>query len=436
MNPGRLPAQTGSKVHRMWMCPASVILPQNVSDDSEARSEPARGKGHVVHKYLERVRAVGPEEALAGVPEDCLILCKALDIDRLPTHLSTEVAFAWNWVTQTARELGRNLGHRDYDLLRVDWSCEIPCTIDVVGSAQVIVGGFARMRGYVGDYKTGHTSYPRPNRFGQTMLGALCARSVLGLEDCIVELIHIDDDGDSWPARDLVDEWDMDTFARELTETMESLPALVEAYDSGLAIVKHEGSHCAYCPGFKDCSAKVGLIRSIPVELVKLGIAPGANGELEVAPNAITVRNAAMAYEACERIEAILRKVRAEVCGIAYHEPIPLSDGRVIERYTHKRRAVDGRIAAAVLEERYGRAEAMTAVDIKVSIDGIRDVVVRNIDPKAKPRPKIETKKGDGLLDLVLRDIEGRGGLATNVGEECKPHMPRKAKLPAGGGSR
>lgn len=436
MKPGRLPAPTGSKVHRMWMCPASSVLPQNVSDDAEARSEPARGKGTIVHKYLDRVLSVGREEALAGIPEDVLVLCMALDLERLPAHLSTEVAYAWNWVTQTARELGRNLGHRDYDLLGVDWSCEIPCTIDVVGMAEVVVGGFSRRRGYVGDYKTGHTTYPRPNRFGQTLLGALCARSVMELEDCVVELIYIDDDGDSFPARDIVDEWDLDTFARELTETMEALPALADAHDAGQAIAKHEGSHCAHCPGFKDCSAKVGLVRSIPVELMQLGVAPGADGQLEVAPNTITARTAAAAYETCERIEAILRKIRAEVCGLAYHEPIQLSDGRVIERYTHKRRSVDGRVAAAVLEERYGRDEAMSAVELKVSIDAIRNVVVRNIDPKAKPRPKIETRKGDGLLDVILHHIEVRGGLTTNIGEECKPRMPRKAKLPAGGGSR
>lgn len=36
-------AVTGSRVHRVWKCPASAILPQVVGDDS--KREPARRRG-------------------------------------------------------------------------------------------------------------------------------------------------------------------------------------------------------------------------------------------------------------------------------------------------------------------------------------------------------------------------------------------------------
>jgi len=196
---------SGSKIHRVWRCPASAVLPQDTSDDREARTEPARGRGKAVHSYLERVRSVGREQALGEVPAEVLPLCKALVIDELPTHLATEVAYAWNWRTRTARELGRNLGHRDYDALPnpPDRSCEIPCTLDAVG-----MGVFKRKdgselrRGYNGDYKVGHTRYPRPDSYGQTLLGGCCIRSVMNLDDVTLELLHIDEDGDCHPVRD------------------------------------------------------------------------------------------------------------------------------------------------------------------------------------------------------------------------------------------
>ncbi len=429
-----LPQTTGSRLHRVWRCPASLILPQNTNEDLEAKWEPARNKGKLIHRYLERVKVVGVAQALGEVPADLLNLCKALDIDKLPTHLATEVAYAYNWRDGTARELGRNLSHRDYDALHVDWSCEIPCTLDVVGWATVVVGGVERKRAYVGDYKTGHTTYPRPGVFAQTLLGALCATLMMGCEDAVVELIYIDDDGDSYPSRDVVDEWDLQGFAREIADTMEALPELDMTFvdHGGDALVKHEGGHCDHCPAFKGCSAKVALVRAVPAELVRLGVSKADDGELEISPTAITVRNAAQVWEACERIESICKRMRKEVSGIAWNEPVTLSDGRVIERYTHSRRAVTGRIAALVLERHYGRDKAMEAIEVKVSIDAIRQLVVESIDPAAKPKPKIETKSGDGLLDVVLAEIQSLGGLTVTTGEECKPHQPRKKPLGSG----
>lgn len=434
--------QTGSKVHRTWRCPPSAVLPHDVDEDREERTEPARGRGKGVHAFLERIPLVGLDAALAEVPADLLTLCRALDVEHMPTQLSTEVAYAYNWVTGEARELGRNMGHRNYDTLpEPPTDEEIPTTLDVVGSAILIKDGNELHRGYVGDYKTGHTKYPRPGSFAQTLIGALCLRSVLGVDDCTLELIYIDpDDGQHYPVRDTVDAWALEIFAQELRDVMGSLQRLELDYVSGVGLPFREGAHCDYCPAYKHCDAKVQLIRAVPAELVQLGLAAppvGKKDDAEIvsfAPGVINVSNAAMIYEACERIEAICRRARREVQGLAWGSPVQLSDGRVIERRLHKRRVVDGPKAAAVLEQRYGRDEAMKAVELKVSIDAIRQVVVGNIDPKAKPRQYIERQDGTGVLDQVLDEIDRRGGLATNTSEECKPYQPRKKKLGSGNG--
>lgn len=451
---------TGSKIHRIWQCPASAVLPQNSSEDHETRTEPFRGRGHVVHGYLERVRPEGVDAALARVPADLQVMCRALDIDRLPTHLSCEVAFAWNWKARTSRELGRGgaLPRKpdnaiDYDALGVDWSCEVPVTVDVTGFAEVMPPGSMESirRGYIGDYKTGHTKYPRPGRFGQILIGAICIRAIENLDDVIGEVLYIDDEGECYPQRDLIDQWTLDSFERDLAEIMDDLPALEALFvaNGPGALAKREGPHCDHCPAFKDCSAKTGLVKAMPEALLKLGAKRKPNGdydlvwvpefgkdgkpkdgvgtwELQLAPGAITVRNAAAVYEACERIEAMCRKMRDEVCGIAFHEPIPLSDGRVIERYVTKRSRTDGAVAAAVLEKHYPREKVLAKLDIGLSLGAIEDLVRENIDWKIKPRPVMSSQKGTGVLDKILDELKAAQGLFVNTSEECKPHKPRK----------
>lgn len=459
---------TGSKVHRIWMCPASAILPQNSDEDREARTEPARGKGQGVHRYLERVGADGVEAALSEVPSDLLSLCRALDLKRMPTGLSTEVALAWNWKDMTARELGRSPdlprhedGAVDYDKLGVDWTREVPTTVDVTGMAEVSPPGTMEVirRGYLGDYKTGHTRYPRPSRNGQILIGAVCIRYLMQLDDVVGELLYIDDDGECFPQRDTIDGWTMDSFERELAAIMEEQPALQALYEAngGGVLAKREGPHCDHCPAWKDCSAKTALVRAVPDELLKLGAKRTPEGdfelvwvpeldkngkpkgddkgtwELQLAPGAITVRNAAAVYEACERIEALCRRMRDEVCGIGYHEPIKLSDGRVIERYTWKRREVVGRVAAGVIERwlaakltpEDARAKVLAKLDVSLPLAAIRDLVRENVDWSAKPRPVMESKHGTGVLDKLLQELERAEGMTVATGEECKPHKPR-----------
>ncbi|MES2209925.1 MAG: hypothetical protein V4515_07030, partial [Chloroflexota bacterium] len=189
-----------------------------------------RTKGQGVHSFLEVVGKVGRDAALADAPKEVVPLLEALDLENLPVGLATEVSFAWNWQTGAVRELGRNLPRRpdggvDYDHPSVqppvDWSCEVPITIDVMGWA-AMPGKFspAPTRGYVGDYKSGHTKYPAPDMFGQTLLAALCVARVYGCDDVVVELLHIHDNGGHHAVRRIVNDWDLQAFEAELSAAM------------------------------------------------------------------------------------------------------------------------------------------------------------------------------------------------------------------------
>ncbi len=407
---------TGSKAHRVWKCPSSAVLPQVAED--ETIHEPARNKGKGIHGYLEVVGEVGAIVAQAGVGEDLLPLVKAIDLDDVPVGLSTEVAFAWNWRTNTARELGRNI-NRCYELADppVDPDSEIALTMDLIG-----VQG---RRGYCGDYKSGHGKYPAPDMFGQTLLGACCARSVFDLDECVVELIHIHDDGDNHKSRRLLDEWDMDAFAREFQRSMLQVERWEREYERTGQVGAIEGPWCQYCPAFMACPAKVALIHAIPAELMAFGAAPNAEtGALELREGVISVRNAADVWMMLERISDIVSKAKAQVRGIAFFEDVELPDGRVLGKQVTERRHLNAEIAAQVIEKRYGRAERDARVKISMSLDAVHQAVVNHI----KPGQKIHTKKNDGVLDLVLGEIDQLGGMETKVTAPIKAYAPKRLK--------
>lgn len=415
---------TGSKLHRAWKCPASMVLPWNRNEREEARTEPFRNRGKDVHAFLEIVRSEGLEVALGKAPADLVGLCKALDLDNLPAHLSTEVAFAWNFKARRARELGRNLGHRDYaSLPNPPTEDEIAATIDIVGVAT----GERGSRGYAGDYKTGHTVYPRPEAFAQTLLAGVCVRDAYGCDDMVLELIYIHDDGTHHTVRDLVDGWVLDSFEADVERVMREREELAADALAGRPVPATEGDHCDYCGAYAHCPAKMALIRSIPEQLTQLGVgvAPSLDGEgmeLILDTGAIQRRTAGAMYIAVERIEEVLGRIKGAICELGWHEPVVLPDGRVIEPRDDTRRSVDGRIAAVVLERLYGREEAMSAISVETSLDAIRRVVTKNAPTGAK----IATKRKDGAFDKVLADLEASGGIASNTRRKCSPRHPRK----------
>lgn len=411
-------AITGSRVHRAWKCPASVVLPQAPQDD---RHEPARRRGKQIHAFLERVGVVGRDVALGECEDDALLpLLKSLDLDELPVHLATEVAYAWNWQARLGRELGRNLD-RAYgsaaqppDLLR-----EIPLTIDIVGSAMAAHIGFAA------DYKSGHSRYPPPDQFGQTLVAALCVRDVLQVDEVVVQLIHIHDDGGHHKATRTVDGWQLDAFMTELESSM----SLVRAWEEDMASGRRpepepaEGPWCDHCPAFHGCPAKLQLVRQLPAELTAIGIKVDDGGKLTVDPRAMTAARAAASWMALERIEDVIAAAKQELCHVAAFHDIPLPDGRVLGRVQTERRKVDGRIAGEIIERRYGRAERDRTIAPACSLDALHQLVVRNIRPGEKIGP---TKRGDGVLDRLIAEIEAKGGVDVVTTDAIKPHKPKR----------
>lgn len=372
------------------------------------------GRGKVIHAYLSRVRAVGVEAALVEQPAELRPYLELLDINELPTHLACEVAMGYDWKARTAREIGRDIG-RDYKghLERTgqapQGATEVFLTIDYVGGEE----RRDMKRGVVGDYKSGRTKYPAPDKYGQTLLAGLAASKCYGYDECFLDLVYIDEDGENYRARRKVDAWDLEAFADEFERAM----GLVEVYEAeveaGRDVNVTEGPHCDYCPAWKSCRAKIALVRNLPTELAT--IAPRG-------PGTIQRTQAAAAWIKVEQLREALNMIADEIIAMAGAEDIELPDGRVIGHVLTKRDAVDGQVAAAVLEQWYGADTAKKAITIKVSKDAIKDAVRDNL----KPGEKIATKKGDGVFDRIISELRRRNGIAVNTTDNIRPFMPKR----------
>jgi hypothetical protein len=421
---------TGSRVHRIWRCPPSLILPQIESDDPS----PARDFGTAIHAFLERAALVGAEHALGELRDARLrLLAQCLDLADLPTHLATEVAFAYDWRQRTARELGRNIG-RPYATPGMLTALGLPelgptelgLTIDLVG-VQVV---HETRLGYVSDYKSGHSKYPTPDRFGQTMTAACAARAVYSLDESIVELIFVHDDGTHGRSRARVDAWDLDEFADELEAAFDAAGEADEAYRAGRGVDVREGPQCNNCGAFAQCPAKISLVRQIPRVLGELGVEPeflrGDPGTtLELRPGSITKENVAAAFMLAERIEEITARLKLEAQMIAAREgDVDLPDGRVLGRYVHEWETLDGTIAGDVVAGFYDADARRQVVKESASKDAIRELVVA----RKQPGDVITSKKGTGVLDRVLAEIRARGGMKQHRSDTVKPHQPRRVK--------
>ena len=412
---------TGSKVHRVWRCPPSIVLPQ-IEDDEVS---PFAERGKSIHAFLERVRVIGLEAAIAESPAELELLLRCINIDELPTHLATEVAFAYDYKARTAREIGRNIG-RDYagHLRRTGQApigkSEIVLTIDLVG----VEGGL----GYVGDYKTGWTKYPAPDRFGQTLLAALCVRHVYKVDRVVLELIYVRSDGDHYPARRTCDEWDLDTFADELEAAFDLVEYSEGEHAAGRGLPLREGAHCEHCPAYKQCPAKIALVRSIPAELVSMGYTPGVLAGTEIATQGtiagggLTRARAAEIWMVCERLGDVLSRVKEEICGMSVHDPIELPDGRVIGPLHTERESLVGKVVAEVLESWYDR-DAVTEV---VELTATKKALIEALAKRKGEKEVMQSKKGTGLVDRFLAEIRRRGGIEVSTTDSVKPHVPRK----------
>lgn len=373
---------TGSQIDRIARCPASAALPQVI--DANPRDD--RDEGSARHKYLERVIAIGREEALGEVDEKYRAMCADIELAKLGDRLklSSEVAMAYNYIADSARIL-TPVAPRVYD---IDSRCEIAGTFDLCGVGEDAV--------YLGDFKGAHGWLPAPSASYQLSLGALCLSRIYNKDRAHLEYIRLLDDGGSIPFRADMDGFELDRVGDSIREMMAELPALRALVLANVAPNVVDGPWCKYCNAKQSCPARTAMVRAVLADPP----VPYSTG--------ITPDNAREAYLMLRKAKDAIKIFEGGLYAYAKLERIPIetqTDGSVLyfgELSRPGDDVLDGAIAHRVLSARYGGEPANKAVTMEVTKAAIKDVVRAHL----KPEEKITH-----VFDEVIDEIDAAGGI-------------------------
>ena len=243
---------SGSAIERAMICEASVALPHAHYESPYTR------RGDAIHSFLEACTKVGRDDALKQCDEEFRDVCDQLNLDGLDgaLNLAAEVSYAYNFVTDTARELGRGQG-RAYGDVGDD---EIPCTLDVVGVRDL--PSRVRRGKYV-EWKSGWSTRRRIALVAQIDFGALCVARTYGCDVVEGELVHVHEDVQPWVQRKVIDGWELDAFASELRDHAMRWRELRDRFLRGVVPTTfNTGPWCERCPAREFCPAMATLVRA------------------------------------------------------------------------------------------------------------------------------------------------------------------------------
>lgn len=313
---------SGSAIERSMICDASVALPHAHYES------PYTVRGTAIHEFLEACSKVGREDALAQVDEEFRDACAELNLEGLHDQLSlaAEVSFAYNFETDTARELGRGQG-RAYDDVEEN---EIPCTLDVVGvrdinGVRVEVGGIyqtvSTRRGKYVEWKSGYSTRRRIAGVVQIDFGALCVARAYGCDVVEGELVHVHEDIAPWVQRKVIASWELDAFASEVRERARAWLDLRKRFIAGeMPRDFNTGEWCDRCPAREFCPAQSTLIRHA------LNARDNFDGPLRtgVALESMHDNQLARLLHDVREARGVLKLLEGRIIGIASARPIYL----------------------------------------------------------------------------------------------------------------
>jgi hypothetical protein len=382
---------TGSGFTRAEKCTASTFLPHVI----EAGGVYA-GLGSALHRYLHLVAEVGAEAALQLIDPEYREACSKVELEGLPHSnpegWAVEVAFAWDWLAGTGRELYRGSGARLYPALE---PTELAGTADLVGlDGQTVI---------VLDLKSGWADLGRPEDSAQLQFYAVCAAAAYGASEAIVGFIRLVDGEPRYQQARL------DAFA--LADATVRLQAIVdrclqdeaEYRAEGLAIPV-TGEHCKYCSAFLRCPAKATLAGQLAVSGTDLP--------------ALTVENAPLALERLWAAQEVLAKVEKAINELATSTPLRLSDGRIYGAVEATKESFDPLVGGEALAKAFGPELAAEAVEVESTL------TKASIDRALRGRLQ-KGQKISKLQQEAFEAIRAAGGAKTAKWTQVKAFKPK-----------
>ena len=366
---------SGSKLDLTRHCPGWLALP-HVEEKHDGQDE-GNERDRV---FTERIRAGDIPEALAA---------------RWPgATWRAQVAYAWNWTNDTARELPPST-HRDYTA--ADPMTEVCMTLDAVGLLDDLV--------LVVDFKSYDPLVPRAAVNGQIHLGALAACRTLGIDAAEVAIHH---EARAFDVATVT--WvDLETFAAE-----------AKAIVMGAFKAKHvrplklsTGVWCRYCPAFSACPRQSELTALVKTSELDMRV------EAQVP---LTDENAADFYDLWKRVDLLAKRMKSVVYARAAERGITLSNGNTFGRViSDGDRVLDGDKAYALIREKYGQEMADKAVTREATQTGLTDAL------KAAGEKSVDAK-----VKAFVAELDKLGGVTRKPSSSIK-ELPFAKLLKVGG---
>jgi hypothetical protein len=372
---------SASAIPRLFVCPTSSLLPQQ-----DYRTKYAdEGKDH--HADLEAAIDVGDED---GIPPDIQALIRDGD------ETITEMAFAYDPATDTARELGRITREQYAALVRKG---ELP------GKPDLIIRGNGRI--VVVDHKS-FEEVDDAERNTQAATYALMVARAWGYDECDVSISY----RATWrrPSYATLNALDLAAHGDRLRQ----LQADIEKAREAPGLFLNDGRHCKYCNAFDACPRQKALARQVQ------------SGELaRQAETLIPLANDDEANEALdllERVKMFQQRLTAAVYARAKERPIPRPSGKVFgPRETRGNRSIDGDAAYEAIREKYGQAVADKAVTREATQKGI-EAALKQAGVRGATKAK----------DAVVLALEEAGKVTRKPKTVYEEHEPERPLLAAG----
>lgn len=410
-----------SALARAKVCPASVLL----GGVRDLRDTLARARGSAIHAYLCDVVKLGEAEAIARVPKLFVEECLAIDLASLPHSSSmawaVELAMAYDCGNDTAREISRGLGDRDYSSCSDD---ELPGTADVVGlTADAVV---------VLDVKTGWARLGRPAESLQLLGYAVAAARLFKRDEAIVGWIRLTDGQPRYEYAKL-DCFALDAAAAAIAEVVE---AVRHAELNSEPLEPTISSHCTYCPSYLRCPAQATLLAEVAAHAAVDGPVPLDIGTEEGRAALVesTFSDPERLHKFLVRLDAMKKLVTwldDAVHDSARAKPLLLPGGEVYGVVTMAREKLDALVAQKALADEFGQAFADEAIEVSLETSkaAIKRAATKRIDVLrvARNEPGLKVTH---VVTKAVEAIRSAGGVGKSTSSTVKRFTPQP-QLPA-----
>lgn len=300
---------TASGLEREIQCPASAVISPTVQE-SGAYAE----RGHEIHTFCRSVIAGTPRSiALAAITDPhWRETCEQLDVGAMCaglTNVRAEVAYRLDLESESARELGINLGRR--------YPPRAPFEIDGTNDAegQKIFSGVW----VVIDIKTGFVDVTRCRDNPQMRFHAAALMLKHDVPQVEARIVYVAVDGQTRTDVHVFTRLEIDSFCDELRARRERIDRANAALREGRIEVV-AGSWCTYCKAKVSCPRFTSLAHAM---LGSLRETHATWGTLSAVQRAEAFVLAAEAKDLAERIVESMK-------GIARTDPIDLPGGKVL----------------------------------------------------------------------------------------------------------